>query len=186
MEKSHVVWWVQIYPVSEYQAASGWAERWMKWFLVPIVQACGDIVWYLSLIQLARSWVSNIMCPKKWGQMTTWIYWTTRFFHQWIFAFWHKHIPRWNSGDSSGSNCKRVVQTWIGHRRVQNLTPLRTSGMWWTLRSGPTLPSSIQGLGEKWMQLWTWMNVVTFHKLNQMMPQQMQAMTGCKGGSTKY
>ncbi len=53
----------------------------------------------------------------------------------------------------SGS-MRHHFHTWIGHHRFQTLTPLRIFGMCLkTLRSGPTLPSSIQDLGEKIMQL---------------------------------
>ncbi|KAK1806829.1 hypothetical protein P4O66_005315 [Electrophorus voltai] len=55
-----------------------------------------------------------------------------------------------------------------------------------TLHSGPNLPSSIQDLGEKLMQLWTEINVVTLQKLVEMMPQRMRAVTKAKGGPTKY
>lgn len=43
-----------------------------------------------------------------------------------------------------------------------------------TLLSSPTLPSSIEDLGEKLMQLWMEMNIVTLHKLIKMIPQRMQ------------
>lgn len=55
-----------------------------------------------------------------------------------------------------------------------------------TLCSGPTLPSSIQDLAEKCMQLWTEINVVALHKLIEMMPRQMRAVIKAKGGPTKY
>ncbi len=55
-----------------------------------------------------------------------------------------------------------------------------------TLRRGPTLPSSIQDLGDKLMQLWTGINVVTLQKLIEMMPRRMRAVIKAKGGPTKY
>ena len=44
------------------------------------------------------------------------------------------------------------------------------------LRSGPTLPSSIQDLGEKLMQCWMEMNLVILQKFIETMPQQMRAV----------
>ncbi|KAF7645433.1 hypothetical protein LDENG_00204610 [Lucifuga dentata] len=55
-----------------------------------------------------------------------------------------------------------------------------------TLRSGPTLPSSIQDLGAKLMQLWTDINVVTLCKLIETMPQRTSAVIKAKGGPMKY
>ena len=55
-----------------------------------------------------------------------------------------------------------------------------------TLRSGLTLPSSIQDPDEKLMQLWTGINVVTLQKLIEMMPQRMHAIIKAKGSPTKY
>ncbi|KAF7665376.1 hypothetical protein LDENG_00145040 [Lucifuga dentata] len=55
-----------------------------------------------------------------------------------------------------------------------------------TLHSGPTLPSSIQALGENLTQLWTDINVVTLHKVIETMPQRMRAVIKAKGGPTKY
>ncbi len=55
-----------------------------------------------------------------------------------------------------------------------------------TFRRGPTLPSSIQALGEILMQLWMGINVVTLQKLIEMMPRQMHAVIKAKGSPTKY
>ncbi|KAF7655322.1 hypothetical protein LDENG_00057520 [Lucifuga dentata] len=54
-----------------------------------------------------------------------------------------------------------------------------------TLHSRPTLPSSIQDLGKKLMQLWTDINVVTLYKLIETMPQRMHAIIKAKGGPMK-
>ena len=54
------------------------------------------------------------------------------------------------------------------------------------LHSGPTLPSSIQELGEKLMQHWTEINLVTLQKFIETMPQQMCAAIIAKGSPTKY
>ena len=54
------------------------------------------------------------------------------------------------------------------------------------LCSGQTLPSSMQDLGEKLMQHWMEINLVTLQKLIETMPQQMSAVIKAKGGPTKY
>lgn len=54
------------------------------------------------------------------------------------------------------------------------------------LRSGQTLPSSIQDIAEKFMQHWMEINLVTLQKLNKTMPQRMRAVTKANGGPTKY
>ena len=54
------------------------------------------------------------------------------------------------------------------------------------LLSGPTLQSSIQDHGEKLMQHWTEINLVTLQKLIETMPQRMHAVIKAKGGPTKY
>ncbi len=53
--------------------------------LVPTAQACGGS----AMIWGCCSWSglgSATYVPKEWGQLTTWIYWMTRLFHQWIFS----------------------------------------------------------------------------------------------------
>ena len=52
--------------------------------------------------------------------------------------------------------------------------------------SGPTLPSSIQDLGEKLMQHRTEINLVTLQKLIETMPKRMCAAIKAKGGPTNY
>lgn len=54
------------------------------------------------------------------------------------------------------------------------------------LRSGPTLPSSMQDLGEKIMQHWMDTNLVTLQKLIKTIPQQICAIIKAKCGPTKY
>ena len=54
------------------------------------------------------------------------------------------------------------------------------------LRSGQTLPSSIQDVGETLMQHWMEINLVTLQKLIETMPQRMRAVIKAKGGPTKY
>ena len=135
MEKGHVVWWDWIHPVPE------WSIRLRREAdevinpscLVPTVQACGGSVMIWGCFSCS-------------GQLTTWIYWISRFFHQSFY-------------DTS------FFMLWIGHHRVLRI-----------LRSSPTLPSSVQALAEKWMQHWTEINVVTLHKLIKMMTWQMGAV----------
>lgn len=56
-----------------------------------------------------------------------------------------------------------------------------------TLHSSLTLPSSIQGLGEKRKKkLWWEINVVTLHKLIKMLPWQMCAIIQAEGAPMKY
>ena len=65
-----------------------------------------------------------------------------------------------------------------------------TENLWDVLEkalcSGPTLPSLIKDLGEKWMQLLKEINVMTLRKLLKMMPQQMCAVIKAKSSPAKY
>ena len=45
-----------------------------------------------------------------------------------------------------------------------------------------TLLLSLQNLGQRLMQLWTEINVVTLHKIVETMPQQMHSVIKAKGG----
>ena len=138
----------------------------------------------LGLLQLVRSRFSNIMCPKKevsWlPEYTEWPgYSINGFFLPW----WHGHIPRWQCQDISGSNCERVVQgAWdiiFTHGLVTTVS--RPEPHWEScvvvleraLRSGPTLPPSMQDLGEKLMQYRVYTNLVTLQKLIKTIPQQI-------------
>ena len=49
-------------------------------------------------------------------------------------------------------------------------------------RNGLTLLSSTQNLGQKLMQLWMEIKVVTLHKVVETMPQQMHSVIKAKGG----
>ena len=118
-----------------------------------------------------------------------------------FLPWWLEHIPGKQCQDSSGSSCERVehedtwvsgsmrshFHTWIGHHRVLTLTPNTFNGVkereWW---NGSTLLSSIQNLGQKLMQLWMEINVVTLHKVGQTMPQQMHSVIKAKGGFTFF
>ncbi len=77
---------------------------------------------------------------------------------------------------------------WPPQSPESNLNPIEN--LWdvleKTLHSGPTLPSSIQDLGEKLMQLWMGINVVTLQKLIEMMPRRMRAVIKAKGSPMKY
>lgn len=67
------------------------------------------------------------------------------------------------SGLVSGSGTKQLCSFWGGG-----------------CRSSPTLPPSIQDLGETLMQLWMEINVVIFQKLIKVMPQQMCVVVKAK------
>ena len=54
----------------------------------------------------------------------------------------------------------------------------KTEGMVWL--------SSIQNLGQKWIEFWMEINIVTLHKVVETMPQQMCSVIKAKGGPTKY
>ncbi len=86
--------------------------------------------------------VQQLYVPKEWGQLTTWIYWMTRLFHQWIFsclmarAYSKTTMPgfiRLKLGKSGSGSMRHHFHTWIGHHSVQSqtLTPLRIFGMYW-------------------------------------------------------
>ena len=49
-----------------------------------------------------------------------------------------------------------------------------------------TLLSSIENIGQKLLQLWIKINVVTVHKVVETMQQQMGEVIKAKGGPTKY
>ena len=108
------------------------------------------------------------------------MYWMTRLSHP-ILIFYSLMAwaySRTTMLHSSGSSCERVehedtwvsgsmrshFHTWIGHHRVLTLTPLKVFGVkgkdW---KNGLTLRSSIQNLGQRLMQLWMEINVVTLH-----------------------
>ncbi len=80
--------------------------------------------------------------PKEWGQLTTWIYWMTRLFQQWIFSSLMTRtcskmtmpgfigLKLWKSGSG---RMRHHFHTCIGHLGVQSktLTPLSIFGMCW-------------------------------------------------------
>ena len=110
---------------------------------------------------------------------------------------WLGHIPGQQCQDSLGSSCERVehedtcisgnmnshFHVWIGHHKVLTLTQLkvfRVKGKNW--RNGSTLLSSIQNLGQKLIQRWVEINVMTLHTVIEAMPQQVHSVikaTGC-------
>lgn len=66
---------------------------------------------WAGVAAVAQVQVQQHYVPKEWVQMTFWIYWMTRLFHQRIFLIWWHGLltARWQSQDS-GSDCERVVQ----------------------------------------------------------------------------
>ncbi len=89
-----------------------------------------------KILPLDNYCTDDCYVPKEWGQLT-WIYWMTRLLHISLMA---RTYSKMKCQDSSGSNCKRVVQgawtsfhTWTDHHRVQSqtLTP-RNFGMCWS------------------------------------------------------
>ena len=164
--------------------------------LVPtVVQACGGS----AMIWGCCSWSclgSLTLCAQIWGQLTIWIYWMTRLFHQWIFSslmaqgFSKMTTPRFTRLKlwKSGSGCMRHHGLdWAS--QSPDLNPIEN--LWDVLENTlctlcPTLPSSLQDLGEKFMQLCTEMNYGTLQKLIKTMPQRMRAVIRAKGSPTKY
>ena len=159
--------------------------------LEPTIHTCIHIqyLWEncydLGLLKLVRSRFSNVMCPKnEVGSLTEYTEWpgySLNYFFSSLIAWAYSRMTMpgliglklWNSGSG-----RHHFHTWIGHHRVYTLNP--TENLWdvlaKTLLSGPTLPSSLKELGEKWMQLWMDTNVVTLHKRIKMMPHWMSAV----------
>ena len=109
---------------------------------VPTIQACRGSV---------MIWVCNV--PKILGQLTTWIYWMTRFLHEWNFPFLMARayskmtmpgftgLKLWKSGSGS-MRYLRHYHTWINP--IDNLWDALEK----MLRGGLTLQSSIENLGK--------------------------------------
>ncbi|GBL90370.1 hypothetical protein AVEN_32461-1 [Araneus ventricosus] len=53
-------------------------------------------------------------------------------------------------------------------------------------RGGSFLPSSVQCLGDKLLQIWTPISSETIHNLIETMPHRMRAVIRARGGPTKY
>ena len=132
------------------------------------------------------------------SQQSSWMYWMTRLSHQWIFFF-----PD-GSGIFQEYNAKihqaLVLKEWSmrthecqGAQGVIFTHELATTESWlypikiiWDVLKKTEVLSSIQNFGQKLMQLWMKINVVTLHKVVKTMPQQMHSIIKAKGGPTKY
>ncbi len=143
MEEGHVVWWVQIYPVPEWWAHQG--KKRGRWSDAPIMLSayCTSLwgqCYDLGLLQLVKHRFSNIMCPKNevsWlPEYTEWPgYLINGFFLPLMARAYSKMtmqgfigLKLWKSGSGS---MRHHFHAWIGHHRVQTLTPLRIFGMCW-------------------------------------------------------
>ena len=93
----------------------------------------GEVLWS-GVDSVGQVQVQKCYVPIKLDQLTTWIYWWPGYsINRFFLPLWHRQIPRWQRHDSLGSNCEKSgsrsmihnFHTWIGHQRVQNLTPLR-------------------------------------------------------------
>ena len=140
MEEGHGVWWVQIYPVPEWWAHQG--KKRGGWSDAPIMPSvCCTSLWGqgydLGLLQLVWSRFSNMMYPKnEVSWLPEYTEWPGVSINGFVLSWWYRHIP----------SSFHHFHTWIGHHGVLTLTPNLWDVLEKALRSGPTLPSSIQDL----------------------------------------
>ena len=158
--------------------------------LGPTVQVCeGSVmIWGCCSWSGLEVWVQHYV-SREWGQLTTWIYWMTKLFHLWTFflLWWLGHNPRSQCQDSLGPNWVRLVQgAWdksFPHVDWPRESPdLNLFGNLCDVLE-KTLPSSMQGLGEKLIQLWTEINVVTLQNRMETMSWRMHVVVKAKGGA---
>lgn len=60
----------------------------------------------VRLSSVGQVYVYQWFMLKRWGQLTAWMCWMTRFCLPW----WYRHLLRWQWQHSLGSNGERVVQ----------------------------------------------------------------------------
>ncbi len=132
MEEGHVVWWwFTLFQSDGRIRVRREADEVMHPYRTSLWGQCYD----LGMLQLVRSRFSNVMCPKNevsWlPEYTEWPGYSISGFSR---AYSKMTMPGfiglklWKSGSGS---MRHHFHTWIGHHRVQTLTPLRIFGMCW-------------------------------------------------------